>query len=46
MGEIKDFKDFTVWKESSRFAVDIYRLCKNFLIVRSMDLLHKCREQR
>jgi four helix bundle protein len=28
VADIKDFKDFTVWKESSRFAVDIYKLCK------------------
>ncbi len=28
MGNIQNFKDFTVWKDSSRLAVDIYKLCK------------------
>lgn len=29
MGKIQNFKDFTVWKDSSRLAVDVYKLCKN-----------------
>mgnify|MGYP003448434684 FL=1 len=28
MGNIQNFKDFTVWKDSSSLAVDIYKLCK------------------
>ena len=27
MTDIKDFKDFNVWKDSSRLAVDICKLC-------------------
>ena len=27
MGTIQNFKDFTVWKDSSRLAVDVYKLC-------------------
>lgn len=28
MGKIQDFKDFTVWKDSSQLAVDVYKLCE------------------
>lgn len=28
MGKIQDFKDFTVWKDSSQIAVEVYKLCE------------------
>lgn len=28
MGSIQNFKDLTVWQDSSRIAVDVYRLCE------------------
>ena len=28
MSNIKNFKDLTVWKDSSRIAVDVYKLCE------------------
>jgi four helix bundle protein len=29
MGSIQNFKDLTVWKDSSRLAVDVYIMCKD-----------------
>jgi four helix bundle protein len=28
MGSIQSFKDLTVWKDSSRLAVDVYKMCE------------------